>query len=112
MEISSEHYAYTAKYIITLSLISQNMSLSLDRQRYSISSRSQLNEQLSRLLCYLLSNVHTNEVRRAVLRQIWTMDDSTYVLNFVLTSTLKKTVYLYDVTLLSISILQNWILLM
>ena len=70
----------------------QDMSLSLDRQRYSISSRTQLNEQLSRLLCYMLSTVHDSIVRAAILRQFWTMDDSRYVLNFVLTSTLKKTV--------------------
>ena len=78
----------------------QNMSLSLDRQRYSISSRSQLNEQLSRLLCYLLAHIHGGEVRAVVLRQFWALDDSQYILNFILTSTLKKTVlsstFVYD----------------
>ena len=68
------------------------MTLNLDRQRYSISSRSQLNEQLSRLLCYLLSHVHATAVRTAVLRQLWSMDDSRYILNSVLNSSLKKTV--------------------
>ena len=69
-----------------------SFSLTLDRQRYSISSRNQLNEQLSRLLCYLLSPTHTSAVKAILLRQIWGMDDSHNVLNFVLTSTLRKTV--------------------
>ena len=71
---------------------SQDISLSLERQRYSISSRSQLNEQLGRLLCHLLSPLHDSSIRAVVLRQFWAMDDARYVFNFVLTSTLKKTV--------------------
>ncbi|CAI8030834.1 Lysosomal-trafficking regulator [Geodia barretti] len=74
-----------------LPAVRKNMTLNLDRQRYSISSRSQLNEQLGRLLCHLLSAVHVTPVRAAVLRQLWSTDDSRYILNSVLNSTLKKT---------------------
>ena len=77
---------------VLFSHLPQNMTLNLDRQRYSISSRSQLNEQLGRLLCHLLSAVHVTPVRAAVLRQLWSTDDSRYILNSVLNSTLKKTV--------------------
>lgn len=88
---------HNSEYLLTVCTLHwmQNISLSLDRQRYSISSRNQLNEQLSRLLCYLLSHTHSSAVRAAVLRQFWTMDDSRYVLNFVFTSSVKKMVLNY-----------------
>ena len=64
----------------------------MERQRYSISSRSQLNDHMSRLLGHLFSPVHDNLMRSAVVKEFWALNDARLILNFALTSNFKKLV--------------------
>ena len=66
--------------------------MTLDRQRYSISSRTQLNDQLSRLLGHLVSPSHHDQFKCAVLREFWGLEDARHIFSLVLTSSLKKLV--------------------
>ena len=68
------------------------LSVSVERQRYSISSRSQLNDHMSRLLGHLFSPVHDNHMRSAVVKEFWALNDARLILNFALTSNFKKLV--------------------
>ena len=67
-------------------------SSTLERQRYSISSRTQLNDQLSRLLGHLVSPLHEDSARSAALREFWELEDVQPLFSFVLSSSLKKLV--------------------
>jgi len=65
-------------------------TLTLDPQRYPMSSRSQLAEQLARLLGHVISPIHDASMRCAVLTEIWDMEGDRAVFNLTLNSTLKK----------------------
>ena len=62
------------------------------RQRYSMSARTQLNDQLSKLLGHMISPIHDSRMRFAAIRELWSMPDSRLMFNYVLTSNLKKQV--------------------
>ena len=66
--------------------------MSMERQRYSVSSRTQLNDHMSRLLGHLFSPVHDNTMRCAVVKEFWALEDARLTLNFALTSNFKKLV--------------------
>ena len=68
------------------------LSMSMERQRYSISSRTQLNDHMSRLLGHLFSPVHDNHMRSAVVKEFWALNDAKLILNFALNSNFKKLV--------------------
>ena len=76
----------------SLPLQTGTLSMSMDRQRYSISSRTQLNDHMSRLLGHVFSPVHDNQMRAAIVKEFWSLDDAKLILNFALTSNFKKLV--------------------
>ena len=64
----------------------------MERQRYSVSSRTQLNDHMSRLLGHFFSPVHDNHMRSAVVKEFWALNDARLILNSALTSNFKKLV--------------------
>ena len=66
----------------------------MERHRYSVSSRTQLNDHMSRLLGHMFSPVHHNHMRAAIVKEFWALEDSRLILNFALTSNFKKLVRL------------------
>ena len=66
--------------------------MTLDPQRYSIISRTHMTEQLARLVGHVTFPSHHDNMRCAVLKEIWDFEGDRAVFNLTLNSTFKKLV--------------------